>query len=827
MNINNLLIIFIILFLITMIYFIINIFKQKIETFDEQQIINDIPLPNITDDSKVTILSQTSLSLQNSIDGGTTKNTVEALEITDSVDMYSLSSSFIASQGQILSLFKINPQPILLTSVPLYTENRSKKNIISGFGNPVSFYNYIAIIFPTTNISGTKIEISYSNYTINNPSDFNTDDSNAKKDIKIYTGDDSSFTLLDSNTFTSNSQTTLTFNILDKLIKSNIYIFISPVIKSITLTKIRFYVKEIQYLQLKLDEKDIIKFTSDNDAEQITIPSTIVIPDTKDTEIGIGTPISNNVKLNNLFKIIVPWAIYDGKDYDSVSKTIPEALNRNCKAAKIFGTDPIKVKEDNIEYLSGTTDTVVEFPNYSLPEYHTICVITKYTNKMNDITKRGRIITSTTSGTNWLLGHHWGVTGVMHNGDWKTTDTESLSADKNEWIVSCVKSSASTNNTILFNGINRANKGPGRIYNYSGGKRITINIDNYGQHSDFGLSYLIIWDVILSDNQLKLVSETLQDYLKTGVSLNLSNISISVNDGSTKDKAAVSAVEIKKVACTTRNGLYWILPANGDKNNAKQVYCIMDDLVSGGGWMLALKAGKHSTTFNFHSPHWTNNTVLNDITANSREHEAFSDAKYDIYNYYNAVDCLAIFDRNDTNSEVTFITNPEYGWIWTIPRFYNNGIRISLLNYFKPKPGFPNGYSTYFYTSKDRTETSINRWMLDRGFSGTYVPPQYFENFLVNVTCKLRLPLNRNIFSQQEAFKAWGLNVIPQGWSHSARWGGSFNENTGSWESVPNTNDVSCGIGLQARNYSAGDVIGCCQSTAGTNTSMGFKWFIR
>jgi hypothetical protein len=176
-------------------------------------------------------------------------------------------------------------------------EGRSKKNIISGFGNPVSFYNYIAIIFPTTNISGTKIEISYSNYTINNPSDFNSDDSNAKKDIKIYTGDDSSFTLLDSNTFTTDSQTTLTFNILDKLIKSNIYIFISPVIKSITLTKIRFYVKEIQYLQLKLDEKDIIKFTSDNDAEQITIPSTIVIPEAKDTEIGIGTPISNNVKL--------------------------------------------------------------------------------------------------------------------------------------------------------------------------------------------------------------------------------------------------------------------------------------------------------------------------------------------------------------------------------------------------------------------------------------------------------------------------------------------------------------------------------------------------
>jgi hypothetical protein len=71
------------------------------------------------------------------------------------------------------------------------------------------------------------------------------------------------------------------------------------------------------------------------------------------------------------------------------------------------------------------------------------------------------------------------------------------------------------------------------------------------------------------------------------------------------------------------------------------------------------------------------------------------------------------------------------------------------------------------------------------------------------------------------------LNIIPQGWNHAVRWGGSFNENPGHWDGLPNSNDVSCGIGLQARNFSAGDAINCCQSSTGTNASMGFKWFIR
>ena len=59
MNINNFLIVFIILFLITMIYFIINLFNQKLETF-ETEIISDFPIPNILNDNDVKIIATVS-----------------------------------------------------------------------------------------------------------------------------------------------------------------------------------------------------------------------------------------------------------------------------------------------------------------------------------------------------------------------------------------------------------------------------------------------------------------------------------------------------------------------------------------------------------------------------------------------------------------------------------------------------------------------------------------------------------------------------------------------------------------------------------------------
>lgn len=837
MFINYILIIFIIFFLFMILYFII--FDNRIETFDTIDTVKTIiNMPNITDDTKVEIQSQENPSASNS--SSATINIRETLDIpgakSQSLD---LTSSYIVEDRTktISSLFKINPPAsgIKLTSPKLYKDDGTL-NINSGFPNPVIFYNYINIVFASTNIKAQSLEISYNNCELFKNSDFKNLSDKPPLEIRVYTGDNTTYNLLGTKTNIttsniSNTPTSLIFDLKEnqKDIKSNLCIFISTQIKSINITKIRINIEKINYVEKKYTEADIIKFSTSNEAEQTVVPQIYSVSDLPDPPTT-STPLSNYQRLNNLFKNYTPWAIYDGKKYNSSRGVIPELLNRECKNAIVGGKNATIAEINNISYLSGTTDTTVEFPDYSLPEVYTICAITKYTNMDPMSGKRGRILTSESNSynPNWLLGHWAGIPEVMHNNEWKT-EANPVADNATRWVVSCVKSHASstttTDNTILFNGKKKAKDGMtgGSISNYSTAtKKIVINKSLYtNEVSDFGLSYIIIWNYVLTDNQLRLVSDSLIEYLNTNTDLDLSGISVNQNDGSTREKAAVSAVAIKQLTCTNKNGLYWILPKNGNVANAKQIYCIMDDkFTNGGGWMLALKGAKNSSAFVFNSQHWTTNTVLNDTV---QDHEGFSDAKYDIYNYYEARECCAIFDKNDTNGELTYPDKPDYGYIWYST--FNGGKAISLLNFYTPINDRNN--SNYIYTSANGNLNYVKSWMLDRGLLGQYVIYDYFISTIVDSDCKNRLPLNRKIFSHQEAFKAFGFNVIPRGWNHAVRWGATFNENTGPYDGLPNTNDVSCGIGLLNRNYSAGDAIGCCQSTTGTNASVGFKWFIR
>jgi len=58
--------------------------------------------------------------------------------------------------------------------------------------------------------------------------------------------------------------------------------------------------------------------------------------------------------------------------------------------------------------------------------------------------------------------------------------------------------------------------------------------------------------------------------------------------------------------------------------------------------------------------------------------------------------------------------------------------------------------------------------------------------------------------------------------SHKVRWGVAWNN-----EADQATNDVSVGIGLAARSYSAGDAYGCCGTFAGIDRSARVELYIR
>ena len=123
------------------------------------------------------------------------------------------------------------------------------------------------------------------------------------------------------------------------------------------------------------------------------------------------------------------------------------------------------------------------------------------------------------------------------------------------------------------------------------------------------------------------------------------NFNATGGDGSTSLLAGNSAAQIKGKTGTNTNGVYWInLPTAGPT----QVYCLMDSVYDGGGWMLAMKGGKalSDNTFAYSSSYWTTTNTLNptDTTRTA------ANAKYQPFNYFEAKDVLALWpDMTQSN----------------------------------------------------------------------------------------------------------------------------------------------------------------------------------
>ena len=238
--------------------------------------------------------------------------------------------------------------------------------------------------------------------------------------------------------------------------------------------------------------------------------------------------------------------------------------------------------------------------------------------------------------------------------------------------------------------------------------------------------------------------------------------------GRIQTNPANSASEIK----TNKNGVYWInLPTVG----ATQVYCLMDSIYDGGGWMLMMKATR-GTTFQYSSTYWTTNNTLNpsDLTRSN------ADAKYNTMNYYQATDMMAIF-----------------------PDITTNGV-----------------------TSGSIPNLSYWSWLQNDFYSGTPVVPITFFNTVNNLNISDAKAYNgwaSGVFSSQNGYKWYGFNYTTYA-PGSVRWGFGWNN-----ESDAFSNDVSGGIGMGSSfgSYSAGDLINCCPDTTGINRSARVEVYVR
>jgi hypothetical protein len=278
---------------------------------------------------------------------------------------------------------------------------------------------------------------------------------------------------------------------------------------------------------------------------------------------------------------------------------------------------------------------------------------------------------------------------------------------------------------------------------------------------------------------------------------------VNIYDGSTQARAAPSAEYIKALTGTNTDGLYWInLPTVG----ATQVYCLMNSSANGGGWMLAMKATR-GTTFNYSSAYWTAINTLNTGNANRND----GDAKFNVFNYYNARDIMALWPDIGTNGG-GLGSNPYNCWSWLQNNFYE-GLPMTLVNFFNTagyyntgNPGTGNNYGGHF---RGLAKSSAN-W-------------------------------GNGIFSSQDAINFYGFNyknMQDYGTRAYVRWGFGWNENgegdyvnysTMESSEAAGSNDVSGGIGMDSSygNYSAGDYIGCCQDSTGINRSARVEIYVR
>ena len=250
-------------------------------------------------------------------------------------------------------------------------------------------------------------------------------------------------------------------------------------------------------------------------------------------------------------------------------------------------------------------------------------------------------------------------------------------------------------------------------------------------------------------------------------------------DGLSPAKAGESAEQIKADYPSSPDGVYYIdLPTSGPT----RTYCIMDSNHDGGGWMMALKATR-GTTFGWAANYWTTNNTLNPITELDRSD---SDAKFQVFNEFEALHLLAVFPDIGAGGSYNY----DGKWTWLQKPIYGGAstTRTSLLDLFS-------GPNDYFLGDAKQFSGYGNAW------------------------------------SSQRDVRFYGYNYVSNN-NTLSRWGFGWNENGGGlWPGGnESSNDVGGGIGMRYRgsyNYSAGDVIGCCQDSTGINRSARVEIYVR
>jgi hypothetical protein len=213
-----------------------------------------------------------------------------------------------------------------------------------------------------------------------------------------------------------------------------------------------------------------------------------------------------------LFSRKPPWAMYFAEDYNTLTKILPNYIS-NGRDATITGNGTVAKTTaagngatGAITYISGATDTTIEFAAGSIPQQFTILGLTRY----NGGTRR-RILQA--SGANWLHGHWGGQRGaVAYNDGWKFTG---YTTDLDNWICTIGKNVGATPGNIVIDGVASGIAGGG-----AGTLRLGVNYGNFAaESSDWALSCVMIWSEGLTDAEMIDLNTMINDYKTSGTSI--------------------------------------------------------------------------------------------------------------------------------------------------------------------------------------------------------------------------------------------------------------------------------------------------------------------
>jgi hypothetical protein len=213
-------------------------------------------------------------------------------------------------------------------------------------------------------------------------------------------------------------------------------------------------------------------------------------------ETSSDLPVQNGIHsfyaASNYANGILPDTSGNGRDATLVTGTVTKSRSK----LGYSGAD--------LDRISGTTSSQMEWPSNSIPGTFTICSMTRYEGSV-----RERILTA--KSVNWLHGHWQHSVGVAFYQGWTTGSVRSLGYSQLAWAVMCGRNKDSS--LILLN--SRSIDTNVHVSSQRGGVTLTINGGYNGEKSDWGLAYVAIWDRHLSDTELRTMDAFFMEKIST------------------------------------------------------------------------------------------------------------------------------------------------------------------------------------------------------------------------------------------------------------------------------------------------------------------------